>query len=94
MDRRPYKKEFKDEAVKLSHRNGVCKTATELGINQNMLSRWRREQNHDGKDAFRGHGKLRAEEAELEQLRRENKSLKEERDILKKALAIFSQPQK
>jgi transposase len=44
----------------------------------------------EGKDAFRGHGKLKVEDEELRRLRRELQIAKEERDILKKAIAFFA----
>jgi transposase len=57
-----------------------------------MLQRWKREAEQQGLKAFPGHGNPRDEE--LSQLRKENAELKEERDILKKALAIFSKRSK
>ncbi len=40
--REKYNKEFKEQGIKLSELNGVSKVAKDLGINSNMLSRWRR----------------------------------------------------
>lgn len=90
--RRNYDGEFKREAVQLVTDRGqsVKKVAENLGIHPNVLSRWKREYLKDGKDAFPGKGHLRPEEEELMRLRRENADLIEERDILKKALGIFS----
>ena len=92
MQRREYTKEFKQDAVLLSHSNDktIAQTAEDLGINPNMLSRWRREYKEDGKDAFRGHGNLKSEDEEIRLLKKEIADLKMERDILKKAVAIFS----
>jgi len=60
-----------------------------------MLYRWKAEFDKDPGNAFPGKGKLKPEEAELRRLQRENYQLKRQQDILKKALAIFSQePQK
>ena len=53
-----------------------------------MLQRWKREASEENLTAFPGHGNPRDEE--LAQMRKENAELKEEREILKKALAIFS----
>lgn len=91
MNRREYTKEFKKEAVELSYRQGGAKAAESLGIAANMLYRWRREAQTEGEEAFRGKGKLRAEDEEIARLRRELASVKEDNVILKKALAIFSQ---
>ena len=91
MSRREYTKEFKQEAVALSYRQGGAKAAQSLGIAANMLYRWRREAQTEGSEAFRGKGKLRAEDEEIARLRRELASVQEDNVILKKALAIFSQ---
>ena len=54
--------------------------------------RWKRELTDDGEDAFPGHGRLTPDEGHMRQLERENEILRQERDILKKAIAIFSRP--
>lgn len=56
------------------------------------LSRWCSEMEEHGEQAFVGSGNLQPEAEELKRLRRENDILRQERDILKKALAIFSHP--
>jgi transposase len=61
-----------------------------LGIGQGVLSRWKRELKNSGADAFPGKGHLKPQDEELRQLKRENERLRRERDILKKAVAIFS----
>ena len=93
--RRTFTKDFKVEAVQLSHQPGmsVSKAATDLGMSENTLYRWRAEQQNDGDDAFRGHGQLRSDQAELDRLRRENAELRVEREILKKAAAYFAKHQ-
>jgi transposase len=55
-----------------------------------MLGRWIKESESDDGQAFRGNGKLTPEQLELRQLREENKRLKMERDILKKATVFFA----
>jgi len=94
--RRKYDKEFKVQAVKLLLESG--KTADEvadnLGINSGNLTRWKREYREDAENAFRGKGRLKPEEEEMRRLKKENADLKQEREILKKALAIFSRPQR
>ena len=90
--RRTYTKEFKLEAVQLAEsRDGkVSDIARNLGISPNLLNRWIREHHADSQYAFPGHGKMKEPDEELRQLRKELADTKMERDILKKALAVFS----
>jgi transposase len=94
--RRSYDRAFKVEAVRLSREPGrtVAGTARDLGINENMLHRWRRQFGQDSESAFPGKGHLKPEQAELGRLRRELADVTEERDILKKAMGIFSRRQR
>ena len=96
MTRRNYTQEFKEQAVKLtftSHKS-VQHIANDLGINANMLRRWRRQYqaSGDGLVAFPGPGHARDEE--LLNLRKALKQTEMERDILKKAVAFFAQQPK
>jgi len=91
MPGRTYTAEFKLDALGLAQRNGVPKAAESLGISDNILYRWRKEASQDKAEAFRGKGVMREADAEVARLRRELANLKEEKEILKKALAIFSQ---
>lgn len=88
--RQKYTKEFKQEAVQLTQEPGksIKEVAEELGINYHMLSGWRRELHTNPERAFPGSGNPR--DKELADLRRENRILRMERDILKKAIAIFT----
>jgi transposase len=89
--RRKYTKEFKLECVEYllkSSDKTNTEVAAELGIKQDMLSRWKREYENKSDKSFPGNGN--PVEKELFQLQKELASVKEERDILKKALAIFS----
>ncbi len=90
--RKQYTKEFKQDAVRLVTEQGYKRTeaARNLGIDRGMLGRWIKEFQADETEAFRGHGKLTAEQEELRRLREENRRLKMERDILKKATAFFA----
>ena len=90
--RRKYDREFKLEAVRLSHEPGrsVSGVARNLGINANILHRWRRQLPDGGEGAFPGKGHMTAEQEELRRLRSALRDVTEERDILKKALAVFS----
>lgn len=91
--RRTYSKEFKEEALAFLASSGKTMHAVEqeLGLSQGLLKQWKRRVDRDGEQAFPGHGKLKADEAELRRLRREVEILRQERDILKKAMVIFSQ---
>ena len=92
--RRQYSREFKFEAVQLWETSGrtASQIEQELGIGKGVIRRWKREFAVDGNDAFPGHGRLTPEQEHLRQLERENEILRQERDILKKAIAIFSRP--
>ncbi|MBM4231353.1 MAG: transposase, partial [Gammaproteobacteria bacterium] len=61
-----------------------------LGIGENVLSRWVREAASDKGSAFPERGVMKAEDAELAQLRKELARTKTERDIFKKAIALFA----
>ena len=94
--RTTYTREFKMEAVQLSLVDGKTskEAANELGIHPAMLSRWRKEYFEDNEEAFPGQGNLKESDQELHRLRRENVRLREEREILKKALVFFSKENK
>jgi transposase len=92
--RRSYTLEFKHEAVRLITDEGqrIAEVARNLGINATMLGRWKRE-SLEG-DAFPGKGRMKPMEEELHRLRRENRQLKMDREILKKAAAFFARESK
>ena len=87
-----YSREFKEDAVRLVTDKGVHVTqvALDLGIHENTIYKWIRLYSADPEGAFPGKGRLKPQDEEFRRLQRENDILKEERDILKKALAIFS----
>jgi len=91
--RRQYTREFKVEAVKLVTEGGmtIAQVSRDLGIGQNVLQRWKQQFTADPVQAFPGQGNLKPEAEELRQLRLENARLRQERDILKKAIAICSE---
>jgi transposase len=90
--RHNYDDEFKREAIRLVTENGygVGETARNLGINANMLSRWKREADTKQHAAFPGNGRVSPEQDELHRLRNENKRLRRARDVLTKALGYFA----
>ena len=92
--RRKYDKDLKKESVEYLKKTGksITAVAAELGIKRDLLSRWQREYDEHQEKAFPGNGNPREEE--LFKLRKELADVKEERDILKKALAIFSKEKK
>ena len=92
--RKTYTREFKVEAVRLLERSerSQAEIADELGTSSSSLSRWKKKYGEDGEDAFPGRGNLTPEKERIRQLERENEILRQERDILKEAVTIFSQP--
>lgn len=91
--RKQYSKEFKQETVRLIVEQGVsvAQVSRDMGINANVLYRWKQEALAHDQKAFPGHG--RPIEEELVRLRRELEVVKRERDILKKATAFFAKYQ-
>ena len=63
-----------------------------LGINDGMLWRWRKEYKEGKLQSFPGNGRMSDKDAEIARLRQENRRLQAERDILKKATALFARP--
>ncbi len=95
MERRRFSREFKVEAVRLVRDRGVsvAQAARDLDVHENVLRKWVKQFADDPLEAFPGHGKMKAAEAEIAQLKREVQKLKAERDILKKAAAYFAKDQ-
>jgi transposase len=91
-NRRSFSREFKLEAVALVTEGGlsISQAARDLGIRDSLLGRWKKEFELDPDQAFPGQGSLKPRDEELARLRRENEVLRQEREILKKALGIFS----
>ncbi len=89
--RKQYSSEFKREALRLVTEGGlsIAQAAHDLGLNDNMVSRWKKEAAQNGRSAFPGQG--HPQDEELARLRRENEVLRQEREVLKKAISIFSQ---
>ncbi|MBU4321115.1 MAG: transposase [Nitrospinae bacterium] len=89
---RKFDRQFKEEAVRLMTEGGrsVTDVAHGLGIHENLLHTWKRKHKEDPADSFPGKGHLKPQDEEFKRLQKENSNLKEDREILKKALAIFS----
>jgi transposase len=94
-EQRTFPREFKLEAVQLAQKSGKsqAQVARDLGIADSTLHHWCKECAKTGEKAFPGSGKPAAGEEEIRRLRRELEVTRQERDILKKALAIFSRTQ-
>jgi transposase len=92
--RKRYDAEFKRQSLELWRRSGRSASSIEqeLGLYQHALRTWQKELESDPKDAFPGTGHLKPADDELRRLQRENAVLREERDILKKAMAVFTRP--
>ena len=93
---RHFTREFKLDAVQIVTEKGipVGKAARDLDIHPNLLHLWRRKYLAEGEKAFTGKGRVKPENAEIRRLRKELEKVKEQRDILKKALAVFSKQNK
>ena len=91
-ERKSYSKQFKIDAVKLVTEQGyrITEAARNLAINPNVLRRWRNQLVGENDQAFPGKGHMTTENEELNRLRKENKRLRMEHEILKKAAAFFA----
>jgi transposase len=95
--RKKYGREFKEQAVRMLEegRKSGHEIEAELGIGTGQVYRWRKAleaEGQEGINAFPGNGRARDEE--LAELRKEVRELREDREILRKALAIFSNHRK
>ena len=90
--RRSYTREYKAEAVKMLTQQGISagEAGRRLGINSNLILRWKQELEAEGSNAFLVNGNRSPMEEELHRLHAENKRLLMERDILKKSTAFFA----
>lgn len=92
--RKQYTRQFKLEALELHRSSGksAAQIERDLGLYPGQLHAWKRQFKQDGAEAFPGSGNLKESEAELRRLRRQIEVLETEREILKKAMAIFAHP--
>ena len=94
VSKAPYAPEFKAEAVRLYQQSGrnLQKIASDLGVSTNSLREWvRRAENGGATESSNSPALNQDEREELRRLQRENRILREEREILKKAAAFFAQ---
>ena len=94
MKKRKYTAEYKHETVQLVNQTDtpVAEIARNLGINDNVLRRWVKEQADPNKKAFPGHGYARDEE--ISRLKKELSQVKKERDFLREAATYFAKESK
>ena len=95
-ERRKFTSEFKDEAVRLalSGEKGIAETARDLGLGGSTLQSWvSAYHKRNGKEAPGEENHFQLQD-ELRQLREENRRLRMERDILKKATTFFANENK
>ena len=89
--RRTHSREFKKEAVALVSEHGYSysEAGRSLGVNGALIGRWCRQLEGNGLEAFPGKGKRTAEQQRIDVLETENRRLRMEKEILKKATAFF-----
>jgi transposase len=98
VKRKKYSKQFKLDAIQM-YENGEKSMALverELGITDGLLAKWRDDLQRvkDPASVFPGNGNLPEQEARIRQLERENAQLRQEKEILKKVLGIYSKDTK
>ena len=93
--RRTHSREFKVEAVRkvLVDDRTPQDVAAEMDVSSGLLSRWVKEFGDDPSEAFPGKGHRKSKDQEIYELKRELEQTRQERDILKKAVAVFSKHQ-
>lgn len=91
-----YSKEFKLETLELARTSDKTDSQVEreLGLSRGCLYNWRKDVEREGEQAFPGKGRVKAEEEYVRRLERELAVVQQERDILKKVLAIFTRSQR
>ena len=89
--RRKHSSEFKREAVALvtEHGYSYADAGRSLELNANLIARWKHEAENNATGAFPGSGKRSAEQQRIHELETENRRLRMEKEILKKATAFF-----
>jgi transposase len=98
VKRKRYSKQFKLDTIQM-YENGEKSMALverELGITEGLLAKWRDDLQRvkDPASVFPGNGNLPEQEARIRQLERENAQLRQEKEILKKVLGIYSKDTK
>ena len=91
-ERQNYSKEFKIETLELTKTSGKSDSQLEreLGLSRGSIYNWRKQVEQNQEQAFPGKGHLKKDDEYVRQIERELAITRQERDILKKALAIFA----
>ena len=91
-----YSPEFKKETIRLVTELGqeARKVARDIGVHENTIYKWIQKYQENPEEPFVGSGHQRIEEAEMRKANKRIADLEQEVAILKKAIAIFSRPQK
>ena len=91
-----YDKEYKEAFCKrvMADDTSVAPLSREFGISENTLHTWVRRYRQNSNAPFVGSGHVKQEDADLKRLMRENRELREENEILKKAAAYFAKNQR
>ena len=94
--RKKHPREFKIEVVRKlqSGEVSLAELSRRINVGQQDICQWRKEVESKGEDVFPGNGKRAGQAAEIARLQRELERVKEERDILKKAMAFFAKESK
>lgn len=92
--KRSFNREYKQEVLELARTSGKSRAQLEreLGLTSGQIRTWEKAVEQHQEQAFPGTGHQTETEAELRRLRRENEILRQERDILKKAMVVFARP--
>jgi transposase len=92
--KRVFTREFKLEAIALAEKGekSIAQLERDLGLSDGLLRHWIRAHRANGQQSFPGTGHQTEAEEEIRRLRRELEITRQERDILKKAVAIFADP--
>lgn len=95
-ERQVHTAQFKHDALNLwqTTDRSARQVEKELGLTAGILYKWKKQLERDGEEAFPGQGRLKPSDERVRQLERELAIVKQERDILKKTVGIFSSPSK
>lgn len=95
-NQRRFTAEYKEEIIKLITEQGkrVTHVARDIGVSEATVRGWVKKYKDHGENAFPGSGNLRPEDDEIRKLKKRLADIEEENAILKKAIRIFTKPEK
>jgi len=95
-NQRRFTPEYKEEIIKLVTEQGkrVTHVARDIGVSEATVRGWVKKYKEHGENAFPGSGNLRPEDEEIRKLKKRLSDIEEENAILKKAIRIFTKPEK